>query len=144
MKLHVQNTAHGLVPLYDADYDEKKKLRIGEVYEVAVKRPRNLPFHKKYFSLIHCAWDYLPEHTVEYFHHNIECFRKTVEIAAGWCEPVYSIARREWVETAKSIAFDKMTEDEFRELYERAKDVLYKYSLKHVTVEEFEKNLINY
>ncbi len=144
MKLHVQNTAHGLVPLYDADYDEKKKLRIGEVYEVAVKRPRNLPFHKKYFSLIHCAWDYLPEHTVEYFHHNIECFRKTVEIAAGWCEPVYSIARREWVETAKSIAFDKMTEDEFRELYERAKDVLYKYFLKHVTVEEFEKNLINY
>ena len=95
MKLHVQNTAHGLVPLYDADYDEKKKLKIGEVYEVAVKRPRNLPFHKKYFSLIHCAWDYLPEHTVEYFHHNIECFRKTVEIAAGWCEPVYSIARRQ-------------------------------------------------
>ena len=37
-----------------------------------------------------------------------------------------------------------MTEDEFRELYERAKDVLYKYFLKHVTVEEFEKNLINY
>ena len=28
MKLQVLNTAHGLVPLYDADYDEKKKLKV--------------------------------------------------------------------------------------------------------------------
>ena len=37
-----------------------------------------------------------------------------------------------------------MDEDEFTQLYERVKDVLFKYFLKHISVEEFEKNLINF
>lgn len=144
MRIKLINTFNGLIPVDDGDYENKKKLKIGEMYAADIKLQRNYAFLKKYFSLIHCAWDYLPEKTVEYFHHDIEAFRKTVEVAAGWCEPVYSIARREWVEMAKSISFDKMDEDEFRNLYERAKDVLYEYFLKHVTIEEFEKHLINY
>lgn len=144
MKLKLLNTISGLKPLYDPDYDEKKKLKIGEVYEATIKRPRNLHFHRKYFSLINLAWEYQLERSTEHFHNNVDVFRKTVELAAGWCEPVYSIERREWVEIPKSIAFDKMDNDEFTNLYERVKDVLFKYFLKHITVEEFEKNLINY
>ena len=65
-------------------------------------------------------------------------------MAAGWCEPIYSIAQKEWIEVPKSIAFDKMDEDEFQNLYERVKDVLFKCFLKNISVEEFEKNLINF
>lgn len=144
MKLQVLNTPVGLKPLYDEDFDEKKKLKIGEVYEVTIKQPRNLPFHRKYFSLINLAWEYQNERVVEHFHHNIELFRKTVEMAAGWCEIIYSIQRKEWMETPKSIAFDKMDNAEFSELYERVKDVLYKVFLKNIPIEEFEKNLINF
>lgn len=144
MKLQVLNTPVGLKPLYDEDFDEKKKLKIGEVYEVTIKQPRNLPFHRKYFSLINLAWEYQNERVVEHFHHNIELFRKTVEMAAGWCEIIYSIQRKEWIETPKSIAFDKMDNAEFTELYERVKDVLFKVFLKNMPIEEFEKNLINF
>ena len=90
------------------DFEEKKKLKIGEVYEATIKRPRNLSFHRKYFGLINLAWEYQNEIAVEHFKHSIELFRKTVEMAAGWCEPIYSIARKEWIEVPKSIAFDKM------------------------------------
>ena len=144
MKLQVLNTPVGLKPLYDEDFDEKKKLKIGEVYEVTIKQPRNLPFQRKYFSLIILAWEYQNERVVEHFHHNIELFRKTVEMAAGWCEIIYSIQRKEWIETPKSIAFDKMDNAEFTELYERVKDVLFKVFLKNMPIEEFEKNLINF
>ena len=144
MKLQVLNTAHGLVPLYDADYDEKKKLKIGETYDVTIKKARNIDLHRKYFSLIHTAWEYQNYRCTEHFHDDVDCFRKTIEVAAGWCEPCYNLDRREWIEIPKSIAFDKMDELEFRDLYERVKDVLFKFFLKNVTPEEFERNLINY
>jgi hypothetical protein len=57
----------GLVPINDVSYDEKKKLKIGQVYEVIIKLVRNYEFHKKYFALINCAWEYLPEHKQEFF-----------------------------------------------------------------------------
>lgn len=144
MKLNLLNTISGLIPLYDADYDEKKKLKIGSIYEVTIRLSRNIDFHRKYFALIQCAWEYQNERTVNHFKNDINVFRKTVEIAAGWCEPVYSIDRKEWLDLPKSIAFDKMDNTEFTDLYDRVKDVLFKYFLKHITCEEFEKNLINF
>ena len=44
----------------------------------------------------------------------------------------------------KSISFDKMDEFAFRELYSRIKDVILTTFLKHISYEEFEKNLINF
>lgn len=55
MKIKLLNTSVGLKPLYDEDFEEKKKLKIGEVYEATIKRPRNLSFHRKYFGLINLA-----------------------------------------------------------------------------------------
>lgn len=52
MKLYLLNTREGLKPMYDEDYDEKKKLKIGEVYEAEIRQPRNLRFHRKYFALL--------------------------------------------------------------------------------------------
>lgn len=77
MKIRLLNTARGLIPCYDDDFDEKKKLKIGEEY-------------------------------------------------------------------VAEIAFDKMDEAEFSELYERVKDVLFEVFLKNISIEEFEANLINF
>lgn len=144
MKLKLLNTTSGLKPMYDEDYDEKKKLKIGEVYEATIKRPRNLQFHRKYFSLINCAWEYQNEKVVAHFNHRVEAFRKTVEIAAGWFELVYLIDKREWSQAPKSVTFDKMDELEFRELYDNVKRVLFQTFLRNISEEEFTKNLINF
>lgn len=145
MKIKVQNTIHGLIPLYDEDYDEKKKLKLGATYEVSVKLTRNLQFHRKYFKLLTLAWEFQNEVTTEeFFQNSFEKFRKTVEIAAGICDTIYSIERREFIDIPKSISFDQMDEAEFRNVYNRVKDVLYKVFLRRISIEEFEKQLINF
>ncbi len=141
MKFNVVNTMQGLVPAQDDDFDAKKKLKIGEVYQVSIKQFRNYAFHKKYFALIGCAWEYQNERVQTHFKESIELFRKTVEISAGHCDLVYSIERKEWVEVPKSIAFDKLSEADFQNLYDRVKDVLFSVFLRNISVEEFEQNL---
>lgn len=144
MKLLLLNTAQGLKCLYDKDYDEKKKLKIGETYMADIKMPRNIKFHKKYFALINCAWSYQNERSQSHFKESIECFRKTIEIAAGHCDPVYSLERREWLDMPKSISFSQMDEAEFQDLYERVKDVIFNIFLKNISVDEFMQNLANF
>lgn len=144
MKINLQNTARGLIPLYDDDYEEKRKLKIGEVYTAEIRLARNYQFHRKYFALIHCAWEYQNEKVQEHFHNLKENFRKTIQIAAGHCDTYYSIARKEWIEESKSISFEKMEEAEFQELYNRVKDVLFMHFLKHISEEEFMRNLANF
>lgn len=137
MELKLLNTRAGLIPLYDEDFDEKKKLKIGGEYLATIKVIRNLQFHRKYFALINAAWALQSEGIVEHYRDNINAFRKSIEVAAGYYEEVYSIARGEWLQVPKSIAFTKMDEAEFSELYERVKDVLFRIFLKGVKEEEF-------
>lgn len=144
MDILLQNTLHGLIPMYDSDFDEKKKLKIGELYKCKIVKMRNYEHHKKYFALLNCAWEYQNEATCKHFKNTFELFRKTVEIAAGYCDLIYSIERKEWIETPKSISFDKMDQLEFNELYNAVKDVLFTIFLKNISEEEFMKNLIGF
>lgn len=140
MRRNLLNTSTGLKPMYDDDFDEKRKLKIGEVYTAEARLMRNYRFHREYFALINCAWEYLPERTSEGFRTKGN-FRMYVEVAAGHCEPFYSHSRREWVEIPKSIAFDSMDDAEFSSLYERVKDVIFSLIGSRVSMEEFERNL---
>lgn len=139
MKILLLNTPTGLKPLYDADFDEKRKLRIGEAYEAEIKKMRNLRFHRKYFALMTTAWEFQSEAVTSHFGGNMEAFRKCVEVAAGHCDKVYHLASSSWVDTPKSIAFDKMDEAEFSDLYERVKTVIFSVFLKDIEEQEFIK-----
>ncbi len=134
----------GLVPMFDEDYEQKQKLKFGEVYTCEIKKARNYKFHKLYFALISLAWEYQNEKTQTFFKNDINNFRKAVEISAGHCDTVYNIKLKCLTDIPKSIAFDKMDEFEFRDLYDRVKDVIFLVFLKNITQEEFERNLINF
>lgn len=144
MDIIVKNTFTGLVPLYDEDLDNKKKLKIDEYYKVKVTKVRNIGLLRKYFALINTAWAYLSEAEDEFFHHNKEMFRETVQVAAGYSTLTYSIARKEWLEKPLSISFDHMGEFEFRELYDKVKDVIFAVYLNKISIEDFEANLQNF
>lgn len=144
MKLHLLNTSSGLIPMYDYDFDEKKKLKIGEVYQVEIKLARNYEFLRKYFALINCAWEYQNEKVQAHFKDSKDKFRESVQIAAGYTETFYSIDKKEWLEKAKSISFESMKEEDFIDLYESVKDILFKIFLKNISEEEFMNNLINF
>lgn len=142
MKISLLNTPYGLVPIDDDAYEVKQKLKVGQVYEADVKLDRNYKFHKKYFSLIRIAWEYLLENEVKEFRTK-EIFRKWCEIEAGNCD-VVQLQDGSFLRLPKSIAFDQMGEDEFSELYERVKDVIWDKIGDRVTKEKFEHVLSNF
>ena len=143
MKLTVINTPRGLVPYGDDDYEEKRKLKLGEAYTVEIKVARNLDFHRKYFALISYAWEFLNERETANFKTK-ENFRKYLEISAGYCEVFYHPRLQEYVEMPKSIAFSKMDNTAFSDLYDRVRDVIFSIIGDRVTQEEFERLLLDF
>lgn len=134
------NTPTGLLPVGDDSYDEKKKLKLGQIYNAEIKVSRNIKFHNKYFSLINLAWEYLPERTSNGFRTK-ENFRKYVEVASGWCDLFYSPKLKQWVEIPKSISFASMDETAFRDFYDKVKAVIFRIIGKYVTEDEFDQYL---
>lgn len=139
----VVNTPRGLVPFGDDDYDQKKKLKVGEAYTVEVKVMRNVDFHRKYFALIAYAWEFLNEKEVARFKSK-ENFRKYLEIAAGHCEVIYHPRMQAFVEIPKSISFGSMDNAAFSDLYQRVKDVIFSIIGGRVSETEFERLLLDF
>ena len=134
MKFYVKNTLSGLVPLYPADLDGKKRLRLGEEYEVIIKRPRNIRFHKLFFALLNIG------HQNTSLELPFEAYRKYVIMKAGFYN-VYNTGKGQFFE-AQSIAFGAMDEDQFKEVYSRVLDVI----IEDIGAgkEEIENELINF
>lgn len=145
MKLFLQNTAVGLVPLYESDFDEKKKLKVGQVYMAEIKVARNISFHRKFWSMLNTAWALLPERTQDGFR-SFEGFRAYLLVSAGFYETYFSPKQKEFVEIPRSMSFASMDETEFNECYERVKDVIWKILSTRVNITEeiFEQYLANY
>lgn len=143
MKLTLLNTPHGLVPMYDADYDERKKLRLGQTYVAEIRVPRNYQFHKLAFALVNAAYACLPEKTQNGFR-SAEGFRQYITVAAGYYEVYYNPRLREWVEIPKSWSFGSMDEAAFREFFEKMKDAIWSIIGQYVTEEQFETILSNF
>ena len=138
MKINLVVTSEGFRCAADSDYELKKTLKRGSVVECTVKEYRNYRFHKLYFAMINLSWEYLTEQQREFFHDSVNAFRKTVEVAAGHYEPVYSVSRQMWLEVPKSIAFDKLDEAGFHDLYERVKTVIFENFIPHVNRDQYE------
>ena len=143
MKLQLINTPQGLKPLYDEDYDEKKKLKLGEIYEAEIKLQRNSAFHRKFFALINAGYAFLPERTQNGFR-SIEGFRAYLTVAAGFYELYFNPRLSEFVEKPKSIKFSNMDELEFNDLYDKVKDVIFGLIGDRITIEQFENSLANF
>ena len=144
MKIDLLNTPSGLKPLYDEDYEEKRKLKIGETYQAEVKLLRNASFHNKVLKLLRLAWEFQSEAIRQSYNENFELFREDILITSGHCERYFSETRQEFVSRVKSISFSSMEQKEFEDLYERIKDVLFLTFLREVPEEVFIKNLANF
>ena len=60
MDMFCRVTSHGLVPLYDSDYELAKRLRVGTTVRCRISLPRNYEFHKKFFALVRLTFENLP------------------------------------------------------------------------------------
>lgn len=98
------------------------QMSIGECALCTVRRVRNPKLHRKFFALVKFAFDnWRPVDGKEF--RNIESFRKELIIAAGFHQTVLGVDGAVRLE-AKSVAWDRMGEEEFTPLYEAVVAVL--------------------
>lgn len=141
MKINLVRKDFYLAAASDEDMEKMLKLKKGQVMEATIKTRRNYKLLQKFFALINVSYEFLSEQQRSFFHDSKDGYRYTLTLAAGYYDTVYSVARREWIQVPKSIAFDKMDEAEFDALYESVVNVIFKLFLNHVDKEEFNNAL---
>lgn len=134
MKLFCRNTISGLVPLYPTDFDEKRKLKLGQDYEAEIKNPRNVGFHRKFFALLNIG------HENTLLDMPFETYRKYITMKAGFFK-TYVTPKGMFYE-ADSISFSSMSQDQFEEVYSRVMDKVIEDI--GADKEDIEKQLINF
>lgn len=132
-----------LVPATEMDRQLLERIKIGEGITCNFRRKRSLWQHRKFFALMHFAFDcWEPTHEPEYkglpVVKEFNRFRKDVTIAAEYVDYVPNL-RGEIRAQAKSISFDSMDEDEFGALYYRVADVLIAWVLKRYTRDDIDR-----
>lgn len=125
-------------------------IKFGEVVLADIKRPRNIKFHRKFFSLLNYAFSIWEPEAVNLDNtpvgKNFDHFRDNVIILAGYYEAVMGVDGKAFLK-AKSISFGKMGEDEFSCLYSKTIDVILKHILVNYTREDLDRvfeNIIAY
>lgn len=115
MKALVQWTGTFLKPLFNSDNDSIRsaKLKMGEFYEIEIRKKRNILFHRKFFALLTLVFD----NQVHFKSTEFEPFRGYMLIKAGF------FTRTDTPKGAfyypKSISFANMDEIEFSDLYDK-------------------------
>lgn len=142
MKITCRVTAAGLVPMYDSDFDEKKKLKIGTEVVAEINRPRNYEHHKKFFALLRLVFDNLPEDLVERYP-NMESLLTEIKFQLRYYDTHITLSGRETY-IPKSIAFDTMSQDDFTQFYDSAVDVVLRWFLPYNNRQELAEEINNY
>lgn len=123
MEILCRVTAQGLVPMYDSDLDEKKKLREGDTVMCSIRKPRNYEFHKKFFALVRLTFDNLPERLVCMLNvRNEQDMLTCFKLDLGLFTTAWHGSRE--VVKLESISFASMDETEFQKFYDRCIDLV--------------------
>lgn len=126
--------------LRPADQEAEQYLsKIGFAEQVTCKitRPRNPALHRKFFSLLNLVYENQERYQT------FEAFRHEVVMRAGFFEEhVHLTGRVSYV--AKSLAYDKMDDLEFSELYDKCCVVLLQHFMPETSREELEQAVLEY
>jgi len=136
MKIFVQRDKYsGLQPFGSISMNYINKFKENDIFEVSIKKARNPAFHKKGMALFNigfqnCKWD--PP--------SFDFYRRYITIKAGFYESAK--VKEEWIFQAKSLAFDKMDDLEFEQVYKAVlQEIIYDIEADEETIE---KELMNF
>ena len=129
MDIYCRVTDIGLVPMYDSDYDEKQRLKVGDTVLCSIKRPRNYEFFKKYWALLRLTVTNLP-HLIQ---QQMQIFTEEdmldcLKVDLGLYTTVWHGATQ--IIKPGSISFARMDESEFERFFQRSVDVILRIYLR--------------
>lgn len=125
MKFHLAKQGNRFIPMTEEDQIKAYKIGQGEVIEAKAVDQRNVQHHRKFFALINIVWDNMPEKYDNYFP-TPEALRKELIKRAGYFE-TYTDLKGTVQHIPKSIAFNKMGQSQFDDLYSKVLDVIVKW-----------------
>ena len=117
--LHKTEIGH-LAPSDGQAQQTLKKLKVDQPVLVKITKPRNIGMHRKFFALMQIGFDNQEKYDT------LDAFRKEVTMRAGWYKEHHHVTGAISYE-AKSIAFNKMDELEFQELFYKCIDVILRH-----------------
>jgi hypothetical protein len=134
MKFFAQIVNNKILPEYNSDYDQLKKLKPGVTYSFEIKQPRNVKFHRKFFGLLNLAFDN------QSAFNSFEEMRAWIIMKAGFYKRVVTPSGEMY--QPESISFASMDDLQFAELYSRVMDVICNWL--DISDEDVQEQLINY
>lgn len=123
MEIYCRVTEYGLVPMYDSDYEERRRLKVGDTVLCKIAKPRNYEFHKKFFALVRLTFENLPERLHSMLNiRNEEDMLTCLKLDLGLATIVYHGGRQ--IVRPGSISFSAMDNTEFERFYQRCVDII--------------------
>ena len=114
----IKQSNGSFLPAYNSDWEKAKKFKPGEDYLFTHKKVRSPGHHRKYMGLVRLAYNNQTKYQISQ-----RGFRKTLEMKAGYAEPVI-IDGKEVYKLPLSIAYDKLDQHGFKDLYSKVLDVI--------------------
>ena len=112
MKFLAVKRLGSLQPADEAGEAAIRKLGLGELVTVEVKRPRNGKFHRKFFAMLQIILQN-QEH-----YQSIDDLLDVCKLRTGHCRAIQT--KQGEVKIPKSISFSAMDDTEFADFYDRA------------------------
>jgi len=111
-KILVARKLGGLYPVDEASENAVRKIGLGEIVTVDLKRPRNLQFHRQFFMMLHTILQNQEHYT------SIDDLLEVCKLRIGHCHTVQTKLGE--VKIPDSISFATMDENSFADFYDRA------------------------
>lgn len=124
-----------LIPADAESVNRVLRMQREKVYLFTMKRPRNMGFHRKYFSLLNVAFENQDKFD------SPEWFREHTLIAIGHHETRIDPFTGAVYTQAKTISFGKCSQAEFEDIYSRTLNYLV---AKYGYTKEFVEELVSY
>lgn len=125
--LVIKQFDHSLKPAFDSDLEKMKKLKVGELYEIEYKKPRNILHHRKFFGLLNVVFEN------QEIYNNIDIMREELTKACGEYD-TYTNHKGIECYKAKSLSFASMCQVDFDLFYSKFLDVV-------ITIFKFDREL---
>ena len=132
-----KRTVSGLSADDDAATAVLRKIKVGDVVRVEVRRPRNLQAHRRFFALVNLVYSNSEDFP------SPEVPRKVLTCRAGHATPVVIKSTGEVMLIPDSISFSNMDQDEFDAFWQRVVKVVCEEILPGVTEADIEAEILS-
>lgn len=112
--IYLTRTVAGLEAHDDQGKDVLRKIKVGEVVQCEITKPRNLAHHRKFWALLNCFWECAGDWSSPY------AILIELKVRLGHVHRVVIRETGEIVSVPRSISFASMDQLEFDAFYEKA------------------------